>query len=116
MKAKTLIAVGLGAVALAVVYVFTRQSRALQTTTGGYPINALPARQYALAPVNLNGAPPSATFAPFSGVPFVEAALRGINAPTTPSPSDSSGANIWSPALGGIPGASDPYAYAGGLS
>jgi hypothetical protein len=83
---KKYLLIGSGAILLLVVYLYSRGKTAFQGTTsitGGYPINSLPGRQFALNPnFNPTGAPPRATFAPFSGVPFIESLLPGTVAPT----------------------------------
>lgn len=73
-----------GALALVALTVYLSKSKnATVTTTGGKPINSLPARLYALNPnYNPYGQPPPATFSPFSGVPVLEGLLSGFSSPS----------------------------------
>jgi hypothetical protein len=88
-------------VAALAIYMLSRKSTAAAiSATGANPINSLPARAYALNNnFNPQGQPPPATFAPFSGVPFLEGLLTGGgnsagSAPNQGAPS-SNAPNAW---------------------
>jgi hypothetical protein len=74
------IAVGFVGVAI----YFSQKKTTGASASSGRPINALPARSYAINPnYSPQGQPPQATFAPFSGVPVVESILRGYQTNTS---------------------------------
>lgn len=85
MKRPIVLIAGIGAAAV-LVYLLYSKSKTAASATGGAPINALAARQYALNPgmYNPQGQPPAPTFTPFSGVPVVESLLSAYGGGTTP--------------------------------
>lgn len=64
-----------------VLYLLYKKSATAPSASGGSPVNALPARQYAL-PTGSNpfGQPPQATFTPASGVAVAEGLLSAFGA------------------------------------
>jgi hypothetical protein len=87
---------------------FKKSSTSSVSATGPYPINTLPARAYALnGNFNPQGQPPPATFAPFSGVPFIEG-LLSTNQGNTPDIQPSA-----FPDLSGVAAAATAPAFSG---
>jgi hypothetical protein len=76
-----------GAVALAgAAWYFSRKQSSMRIATGGQPVNALPARQYAMNPLyNPNGRPPAPTPSWASWAPVAEGLLSGVTGPATDS-------------------------------
>lgn len=75
--------VAVGAAGLALYYA---TKKTVASATGNASINALPGRSYSQnLGSNPQSQPPSPTFTPFSGVPFIESALQSFGAAAPPN-------------------------------